>query len=160
MREWFDNLAQREKIFVAAGAGIVLVAVLWSLLLYPVYAGVERLAVTVESKRVLVGWMQAAAAQIKAGGDVAAGGDVGAQSLVVVIDRSARQAGLGGALSRNQPVGDDGIRVRLEGAPFDAVAGWLAQLQTTFGLGLESASFERAATPGTVNASLILRQPG
>jgi type II secretory pathway component PulM len=102
--------------------------------------------------------MQSAAAEIKAAGNVADPGTVG-QSLVVVIARSAQQAGLDKALSQNQPIGEDGIRVRLERAPFDAVVNWLAQLQAGNGLSLESASFERLTTVGTVNASIVLRQP-
>ena len=84
----------------------------------------------------------------------------GDQSLVVVIDRSARSVGLGSALTRNQPVGEDGIRVQLRDAPFDSMTRWLTQLQTANGLALDSASIERTDAPGAVNASLILRDPG
>jgi len=49
--------------------------------------------------------------------------------------------------------------VRLESAPFDALARWLGQLQGSYGLALDSASIERGNADGTVTASLILRQP-
>ena len=56
----------------------------------------------------------------------------------------------------NQP---EKVRETLRGWQFDAVVNWLAQLQAGNGLSLESASFERLTTVGTVNASIVLRQP-
>jgi general secretion pathway protein M len=158
MKEWFEKLNSRERLIVTGGAVVVGLILLWSLVLNPLYAGVDRLSQRVETKRDLIGWMQSAAAEIKATGNVAVADTVG-QSLVVVIARSAKQAGLEKALSQNQPIGEDGIRVRLERAPFDTIVNWLAQLQTGNGLDLESASFERMTVAGTVNASIVLRQP-
>ena len=161
MREWFDNLAPRERIVVLVGAVIVGVMLFWGLVIAPLDSSVTKLSQRVDDKRELIVWMQQAAARIKAAGPGAAdGASDGDGSLVVLVDRSARSAGLGGALTRNQPVGDDGIRVQLRDASFDAMARWLTQLKSTNGLALDSASIERGAAAGTVNASLVLRQPG
>jgi general secretion pathway protein M len=159
MREWFDNLSPRERIIVQVGGALVILILIWSLVLSPIYSGVDRLTTSVASKRATIEWMRSAAAEIKAGGAIKGGGDMVDQSLVVVIARSARQAGLNNALNQNQPMGDDGIRVRLERASFDTIAGWIAQLQTSYGLTLETANIERSTTVGTVNASIVLRQP-
>lgn len=160
MREWFESLSQRERYVVMAGGVLVSFILFWSLILNPVYSGVTRMSQQVESKRALVGWMQSAAAEIKAAGNVTGGGQsADNQSLVVVIARSARESGLEKALNQNQPIGEDGIRVRLERASFDTIASWLASLQAGNGLSLESANFERSTTPGMVNASIVLRLP-
>ena len=158
MKQWFENLVPRERLVVIGGAVVVALVLFWSLVLNPLYSGVDRLSQQIETKRVLIAWMQSAAAEIKGAGNVSVPDTVG-QSLVVVIARSTQQAGLDKALRQNQPIGDDGIRVRLERAPFDKVVGWLAQLQAGNGLSLESASFERLTAAGTVNASIVLRQP-
>ena len=158
MKEWFENLNSRERLIVTGGAVVVGLILFWSIVLNPIYSGVDQMSQRIETKRVLIGWMQTAAAEIKAAGNVPVADTVG-QSLVVVIARSAKQAGLEKALSQNQPIGEDGIRVRLERAPFDTIVNWLAQLQSGNGLDLESASFERLTTAGTVNASIVLRQP-
>jgi type II secretory pathway component PulM len=81
------------------------------------------------------------------------------ESLVVVVDRTARQAGLGNALRDQSPSGDSGLRLRLEGAAFDTLAVWLVNLQQQYGVGLDSATID-AAGPGLVNATLSLTQPG
>lgn len=159
MKDWYDSLAPRERLFVTAGGVAVAIILFWAIVLAPIGSGVASLSTRVESKQQTLSWMTMAASQIKSAGDVTAVAGNPDQSLVVVIDRTARQAGLGQTLTRNQPVGDDGIRVRLEGAPFDAVTGWLGQLQSGYGLTLDAATFERGTSEGTVTASITLRQP-
>jgi type II secretory pathway component PulM len=51
------------------------------------------------------------------------------ESLVVLIDRSARECGLGAALTGQTPNGENGIRVRLEQAEFDKLVVCLGSLQ-------------------------------
>jgi len=72
------------------------------------------------------------------------------ESLVVVVDRTARQAGLERALVGSQPSGDGGLNVRLEQTPFDGLVSWVAQLR------VDSAVIEPAAAPGTVNSTMVL----
>jgi len=159
MRDWLEGLAPRERAFVIAGGIAVVLMLFWAALLAPLSSKVDQLSVRVEEKRNTLSWMSVAAAEIGSAGEVAAGAGDPDQSLVVVIDRTARQSGLGQSITRNQPVGEDGIRVRMESAAFDTVATWLGQLQASYGLSLESATFERGSINGTVTASITLRQP-
>ena len=80
------------------------------------------------------------------------------ESMVVLIDRKARECGLGAALTGQTPNGNTGIRVRLEGAAFDVVVRCLSNLQRSHAVDIESATFDRTARPGLVNASLILNR--
>lgn len=159
MKDWFLGLEPRERLFVGIGAVAVVLLLVWALVISPL--GSARAATTerVETKRQTLAFVRSAAAELAAAGDLpAAGPNLAGQSLVVIVDRTARAAGLGNALTRNQPVGEDGIRVRLDNAAFDAVAAWLATIGTSAGLSIESASFDRTPDEGRVNASLVLRQ--
>jgi type II secretory pathway component PulM len=78
-------------------------------------------------------------------------------SLVVLIDRAARESGLGQALTGSQPSGDGGMRVQLEKAPFNSLVAWLARLSEQNGVRVESASIDAANEPGLVNAGIVLR---
>jgi general secretion pathway protein M len=159
VKDWFLSLAPRERLFVAAGGALVLILLVWGLLLSPLYGATAAAAARVEAKRNLLGFLRGAAAELMAvPQNGSARPDLAGQSLVIIVDRSAREAGLGAALTRNQPVGEDGIRVRLENAPFDALARWLGAINSGPGLAIESASFDRTPDPGRVNASLVLRQ--
>lgn len=159
MKDWFLGLAARERLFVLAGAVVVAIMLLWAVLLGPLFRAADAASVRVETKRETLGFLRSAAAEIASAGDLPADRpDLAGQSLVVIVDRSARAAGLGTALTRNQPVGEDGIRVRLENAPFDDVARWLGAINVGSGLAIESASFDRTPDSGRVNASLVFRQ--
>ena len=79
------------------------------------------------------------------------------ESLVVLIDRTAREAGLATALRDQSPNGENGLRLRLEAASFDTLMAWLANLQQQYGVGDRSGDVD-AAAPGLVNATLTLSQ--
>jgi general secretion pathway protein M len=159
MKDWFLGLEPRERMFVSVGAVLLVIFLLWGVMLSPLYGASAAAASRVESKRDTLAFLRAAAGELAGAAHLPdAGPDLSGQSLVVIVDRSAREAGLGAALTRNQPVGDDGIRVRLENASFDAVTLWLVALNTRSGLAIESASFDRTPDEGRVNASLVLRQ--
>ncbi len=102
--------------------------------------------------------MQASAPQAMAAAGVAQAGG-GGESLVVLVDRTAREAGLGASLRDQSPDGNNGLRLRIEGASFDALVTWLASLQQQHGVSIESATIG-AAAPGLVNATLSLKHAG
>jgi len=143
---------------VAVGSVLVVLMLIWGLVLAPLGSATTAARERVETKRSLLTYIRAAEGELASVADAPADPDLSGQSLVVIVDRSLRQAGLGQALSRNQPMGEDGIRIRLENAEFDAVAGWLAEIHARSGMAIESASFDRGEAPGRVNASLVLRQ--
>jgi general secretion pathway protein M len=98
--------------------------------------------------------MQQVAPQVMAAG--ATSGSGSGESLVGLVDRTAREAGLGAAVRDQSPNGDNGLRLRLEGAQFDVMIAWLASLQQQHGVTVDSANIDAATAPGLVNASLTL----
>ena len=76
------------------------------------------------------------------------------------VERSAERHGLREQLKRVEAEGAGRVRVQIEGASFSALTAWLVELQQQSGLRAESATFERQANPGTVNARLLLRGQG
>jgi type II secretory pathway component PulM len=81
------------------------------------------------------------------------------EPLPLLVDRTAREAGLAGSLSGVDPSDTSGLRVRFESASFDAIVVWLARLQQERGLVVASASVDGSATEGLVNVNLVLRGP-
>ena len=74
----------------------------------------------------------------------------------MIVDRSAREAGLASALSGSEPGGPGNLTVRLEKAPFDVLVGWLARLAQQNGVTVDSAVIEKTGVPGLVNANINL----
>jgi general secretion pathway protein M len=116
------------------------------------------MASRVAQKTADLAWMQASAPQAMAAAGVAQAGG-GGESLVVLVDRTAREAGLGTSLRDQSPDGNDGLRLQIEGASFDTLVTWLANLQQQYGVSIESATIG-AASPGLVNATLSLKHAG
>lgn len=156
LMEWLQRLSARERRVVTLGAiGALLIAVIAVIL--PLDRSVARAAERIERKRADLAWMRSVAPELAAAGPSFAAGGAGQESLVVVIDRTAREAGLGTNLTSSQPSGDGGLRVRLEGASFDLIAAWLARLADQHGVRVEVATVDGAGEPGLVTASLVLR---
>jgi general secretion pathway protein M len=145
-------LSPRERRLLLIGA-IAAVTILIFGMLIPLDRSVAHAQQRLAKKRADLSWMQAAAPQIALLPPASA---VGGESLLVIVDRSARESGLASALSGSEPGGAGNLTVRLEKAPFDALVGWLARLGQQNGVTVDSAIIEKSGAPGLVNANIVL----
>jgi type II secretory pathway component PulM len=152
---WWNDLAPRERRLVLLGGGGAFVLLVLGILL-PLNSSVSRAHDRISQKQQDLAWMQSVAPELASAGP-ASGAPTSGRSLVIVVDRAAREAGLSSALVSSEPSGADGLRVRFEKAPFDRLVGLLSRLAEQNGARVESASVDRADAPGLVNAGLVLR---
>jgi general secretion pathway protein M len=161
LKEWFSSLQPRERAIVVIGGVVVLIVAVYMLALAPFYAAVNARAQRVAQKEGDLAWMRSVGGEVMA---LSASSPTSAaptnESLVVLIDRTARECGLGAALTGQTPNGDNGIRVRLEQAEFDKLVVCLGSQQQAHSVNIESANIDRTGKPGFVNASLVLTRPG
>jgi general secretion pathway protein M len=151
---WLATLSERERQLVTWGGAAAVVLLILALLIVPLYSAANGAEKRVERKRNDLAWMQSVAGELRSAGPADASG----QSLVLIVDQTARAAGLTSSLRDTQPSGTGGIRIRLESAPFDVIVGWVADLAERHGLVVESATVDRTSRVGVVNASLIMRK--
>jgi general secretion pathway protein M len=156
VRDWLANLSARERNLVYGAAVLLGVLMLYLVLVLPFQTAGAKLNRRVEQKSANLAWMHEKAPQIMTAAGTAQARQ-GGESLVVLVDRTAREAGLGAALRDQSPNGENGLRLRLEAASFDALVAWLASLQQQYGVAIEAATVD-AAAPGLVNATLTLSQ--
>lgn len=150
-----SSLNPRDRSLVVGGGAVLLIVAIYLLALAPFMKAVHDRAQRIERKQQDLIWMRSVAGELQAA-QATQGGAASNESLVVVIDRTAHEAGLGNSVTGQTPDGERGIRVRLEGAPFDSLVVWLGNLQQRQGITVDSATIDRAAKPGLVNASLVL----
>jgi general secretion pathway protein M len=155
MREWYSNLSERDRKIVLYGGIVVLVLVLAGIIL-PLNRNISMARERVARKQGDLQFIQSVASQLASAGP-ASGNAASPESLVVLIDSTARESGLGKSLSSSQPTGDKGLRVRFDRVAFDGLVAWLARLSQQHGVRVESAEIESAGEAGLVNAGLVLK---
>ncbi|MEM6512168.1 MAG: type II secretion system protein GspM [Pseudomonadota bacterium] len=160
MRDWYDNLEAREKLFVSVGAVIVVVSVVWGLIWVPLDRGHQDRQASVST------WERSLSELIPLKSRVASGNGAPTQSVrgnqtpVVIIDQTLRARGLDRALKRSQPTTSTGIRVEFENVAFDDLVVWLGDLSAQYGMQMQQGSFSSTtrSAPGRVNASMTLER--
>ena len=155
IRAWFDNLAPRERLLVSLAGALLLVAVVVIAGIRPLLASVKATTEQLADKRAVLADIEHVAARFGPQAGAAAAHATG-ESLVLLIDRTTRSRGLAPYLKRNEPDGNDNIRLRFENVPLDELIGWLAELQTTEAVGVVSASSDPGQDAGRVSANLQL----
>jgi len=155
MRAWYARLSERERQIVLFGGIAGLVLLLLAIVL-PLSRNISQARQRVTNKQADLAFIQSVAPQLAAAGPGIGSAATG-ESLVVLIDSSARESGLGKSLSSSQPTPDKGLRIRLDHVPFDALVAWLARLSQSHGVSVESAEIESAGEVGFVNAGLVLK---
>lgn len=161
LKDRLNALQPRERLIIIGGAILVLVTAIYLLGLAPLYAAVNAQAKRVEQKEGDLAWMRSVAGEVSVlSANAPSRPGPSNESLVVLIDRAARECGLGSSLTGQTPNGDTGIRVRLEGAEFDKLMVCLGTLQQVHSIDVESATIDRTGKPGLVNANLVLTRVG
>jgi general secretion pathway protein M len=161
LKDWFTSLQSHERMLVVGAGVLVALAAIYLLALAPFYSAVNASARRVATKEGDLAWMRSVGGEVLAlSANAPSMAGSSGESLVVLIDRSARECGLGSALTGQTPSGENGIRVRLESAEFDKLIVCLGSLQQAHAVAIESATIDRTAKPGLVNASLVLTRSG
>lgn len=151
--ESFSALPQRQQQLII-GAVVLAVVLFIIAVLVPLDHSVTSAQQRLAKKRADLAWMQSVAPELATA--PAPPSDSG-ESLLVIIDRSARESGLAGSLTGSEPGLGGSLSVRLQKAPFDTLVAWLARLAQQNGVVVDSATIDGAGAPGLVNAAVVLR---
>jgi len=149
-----DSLAAlpaRERRTLAIGLVAIALIVVFGVLI-PLDRSVAHAQQRLLKKRADLAWMQEVTPELAAFGPALA---PSGESLLLIIDRSARESGLASTLT-SEPAGPGSLSVRLQKAPFDTMIAWLTRLAQQKGVNIESATIEKADPAGLVNAAIVL----
>jgi len=155
LRDQWNKLEPRERRLATAGGIVLGIALLYMLLWLPVQKELARLRVSVPEERTQLQRMRAQAASIKPL-RARSGAKPPAGTLLPVVEQSASARGLRGFITRMEASGGNGVQLTLDAVPFNSLLSWLADLQDSHSLLVESTSMDAHTAPGTVNAKLKL----
>jgi general secretion pathway protein M len=150
----FNTLNERERRMVIVGGVCIALLLVFGIIL-PLDHSVAKAQARLATKQADLAWMREVTPELVAAGPGPTQ-PTSQRSMLVVVDRAARDAGLGTALTSSEPSGAGGLSVRLEKAPFDSLIAWLARLSEQDGIRVDSATMDNAGQPGLVNAGVVL----
>jgi len=162
IKEFLAGLQPRERQLVI-GAAVLLIVFMAYLLLWRPYGGkrLHDLQASVSEQRATLAWMQQAAVRAQQLRGNSAIVSSGGQSLMALIDQTAKGNDLSAAMKRVEPAGEHSVRVWIEQAPFDTLVTWLDILNRSHGVHVQTITMDReAAGPGRVNARITLEGAG
>ena len=161
MKDWFETLDPRERIFVLGGGVVVAIALFYGFIWTPLDTGHKAMESSVSAwerslaeLRPLKGLQQAPGTRPRAS-------NVNSQQTpVVIVDQTLRARGLDRSLQRSQPTTGNGIRVEFENVAFDDLVLWLDDLSRQYAMHVSSGSLSTASQvgPGRINATLTLER--
>ena len=160
MRDWFESLGAREKVFVGTGAIIVVLSLVYGLAWAPLDRGHAQAATNVDvwqrslaQLRPLKGIVQNAAATGRPTASPVQ------QSPIIIVDQTLRSRGLERYRRRSQPTATNGIRIEFENVAFDELVLWLGDLADQYGMHVQAGSLSAGRSgPGRITASLTLER--
>ena len=164
MKDWWLAQSPRDRRILAIGSMFVVVAIFYSFLWEPLYQRHAKYQLQIQEQHQLLQWMQERSAEAKqlmtrspAHSPTQRSKPKRKGSLLSLVDRLAKKAGLGDGLKRVEPVGRSGVRLWLEDVEFTHLSDWLNTLSSQHGAEVDSAAIDRAEAPGRVNARLLIQ---
>jgi type II secretory pathway component PulM len=161
MKNWFETLDSRERIFVIGGAAIVLMASLFAFVWTPLDKGQAALESSVTTWERALAELRPLKGMQQTTSDSGQSGRAGSlQTPVLIVDQTLRARGLDRSLKRSQPTTSNGIRVEFENVVFDDLVLWLGDVSAKHAMQVSSGSLSAAsrAGPGRINATLTLER--
>ena len=161
MKDWFDSLETRERLFVTAGAFVVAVALIYGLAWAPLDKKHTMLKTDVENWQRSLTELRPLRATTSNGNQSRSGPVLGSQqSPIIIVDQTLRSRGLEQYRQRSQPTTSNGIRVEFENVAFDELILWLGDLSEQYAMHVQAGSFGKSSQvgPGRINATLTLER--
>nr|VFK41251.1 MAG: general secretion pathway protein M [Candidatus Kentron sp. SD]VFK46969.1 MAG: general secretion pathway protein M [Candidatus Kentron sp. SD]VFK79937.1 MAG: general secretion pathway protein M [Candidatus Kentron sp. SD] len=152
-----DTIKPRERVAFVIGGVAILLAILRFLVIEPLHNEVQFLTTRVLEQKADLHWMQQSAREIiRLRENATAEKDSShEQSLLIIVDTSAKKAGISPSIKRIEPAGEESVRVWIEEATFNNLLRWLGDLRIK-GIYSRNITISRRKTPGRVNAQVTL----
>lgn len=157
VQAYLDGLNPRERRLVIGGAAFLMLFMLYQILWAPFANGVSDMQTKVNKQQQNLIWMQQAADEVRSlKGSSGSRSNIQSGSLLGMIEKTARESGLGSSIRKVQPEGQKGVRMWMDKVAFDAVMNWLNKLQSKQGVSVSSFSAEQTSDPGRVNIRMLV----
>lgn len=157
IKEWWMNLALRERQLLAAGSLFVFVFIFYEGLLMPYYGYIESMRKQINRDQALLVWMQAADKEIQKMESQAKKptNAITTVTLLGQLQKEIDKKGLGQALNQLKQTSHDAVEMHFQKVSFDKLIELLLMIVKTYPVAITQLSVVSAET-GLVNADVVL----
>lgn len=159
MKAWWLGRSARERQVLGAAALLAILLLGWSWVWDPLQTSLRETRSRVIAAEAAMARMQAQAEQYRRlAAQSPAAVSAAPGSLLVRVDGSLTEAGIGSSVLRVDPLESGSVRVQFQGVDFDALMRWLEALAARDGLRVTEFGAQRVSA-ARVDARLVLQQP-
>jgi len=157
-----ERFEPRERRALILGFAALAVFLAYFLAWQPFTSHVSGMKKRVMEQRAALQWMRSASKEVSRlqGSSRPKTTVTPGQSLLAIVDKTAKSARLGPAMTRVEPDGSSAVKVWLEKAAFDDVVLWLGGLLRDYSVAVSAITLERQDAPGVVNVRVTLTTNG
>ena len=160
MKAWWISLQTRERMILIIAAAIISIALVYLLLVEPILERRTALTNQVKAQYKTLVWMQQTSQrvqQLRADTNQSKSVNSG-QSLLALVENSAKQSNIRKPIQRMEPEGQNGAKLWLEDADFDSLIRWMGELARSQNVVVTRVTISRGNGPGRVNSRLSLQR--
>lgn len=159
MKDWWNNLALREKQTMSLGAFALILLLFYLIIWSPLNYKLDNLRNKIKHDQQLLTWMkdannrmQAAEKQQTQKNSLPSG-----TSLLSLVQHKLNQTPLVSSLGQLRQAENDSVQLSFTNVDFDKMIEWLTQLWQQQGVTISQINITASNTAGLVNADMILK---
>jgi len=156
MKAYFTSLNPREQKMLLAAGFIVLLFLPYQFIYSPFQDKLLKMEVKVNSAQQSVTWMKNKSVEVRKLQGIGSSTRKSRQSLLTLIETTSKRNKL--KITKNKPIGESKVQVKLENISFDNMMRWLDGLVVLHGLTIEKITIEKQEGEGIVNARINMNQ--
>jgi len=152
MKQWFQSLSARERIYVIAAACLLLVYLFWQIVWQPLTSQNSSLQKSYSANQELVQWMQISSQKVKQLQGKNGRIKQPNASPIGIAEMLLKKYALNNNKPKMNPKGDKGIQMSLKNVMFDQFMRLLDDFEQEYGFICISSSITPTKVQGEVNA--------
>lgn len=156
LQAFWSQRAPRERLWIAAGGGVLAVAIVYLLAIEPAWLGTQRLERSLPATRAASAELDTLLAEARSLREAPAVA-VATGDWRALLEQSATRAGLKPARLTAGAAGE--WQIAFSGVPYAAWSTWLADFERSSGAKVVAVRVRAASAPGTADIELSLRAP-
>lgn len=156
MQKWWQELDSRERMLIMGIGVVLLLALYFSAVWYPIYAARGRAEQRLVYSQADLNWMQSASAELKRLESLSSKVRTYDGTLLTLIGETAGKSNMGTAIKKLDPEGSLLARVTVEKAIYTDFMGWLVMMHSNYGVRVVNAGLRKGAVAGTIDGEITL----